>query len=48
MSDLASRSRVTYRVAYKSGDVVFKQMPEPTPLQQRAYELLGLLPVSGK
>ena len=48
MSDLASRSRVTYRLASKEVDVVFKQVPEPTPLQQRAYELLGLLPVNGK
>lgn len=48
MSDLASRSRVTYMLASKSIDLTFKQVPEPTPLQQRAYELLGLLPVSGK
>ena len=48
MSDMAGRSRVTYRAASKGADVIFKQVPEPTPLQRRAYELLDLLPVSGK
>lgn len=47
MSDLASRSRVTYRLKSKNMDLTFKQVPDPTPLQRRAYELLGLLPVSG-
>lgn len=48
MSDLASRSRVTYRLASQDMDLTFKQLPKPTPLQQRAYELLGLLPGSRK
>jgi transposase len=48
MSDLASRSRVTYKLASKGIDLAFKQVPEPTPLQRRAYELLGLFPVGGK
>ena len=48
MSDLASRSRVTYKLASKGIDLTFKQVPAPTDLQRRAYELLGLLPVSGK
>jgi len=48
MSDLASRSRVTYKLASKGVDLTFKQVPAPTALQRRAYELLGLLPVSGK
>jgi transposase len=48
MSDLASRSRVTYKLESKDIDLTFEQVPEPTPLQRRAYELLGLLPVSGK
>ncbi len=48
LADLASRSRVTYRLASKGGvDLSFRRVPAPTPLQQRAYELLGLLPVSG-
>jgi transposase len=47
MSELASRSRVTYRLASKGVDLTFNQVPEPSPLQRRAYELLGLLPVSG-
>jgi len=47
MADLAARARVTY--ALRSGDStpIFKQVPEPTPLQARAYELIGLLPVAG-
>ena len=48
MSDLASRSRVTYKLAAKGSDLTFRQVPGPTALQRRAYELLGLLPVSGK
>jgi len=48
MSDLASRSRVTYKLASKGIDLTFKQVPAPTDLQRRAYGLLGLLPVSGK
>jgi transposase len=48
MSDLASRSRVTHTLASKGVDLRIKQVPEPTPLQRRAYELLGLFPVSGK
>jgi transposase len=47
MSDLASRSRVTYKLASKDVELTFKQVPAPTALQRRAYELLGLLPVSG-
>jgi transposase len=47
MSELASRSRVTYRLASKGVDLTFNQVPEPSPLQRRAHELLGLLPVSG-
>jgi transposase len=48
LAELASRARVTYEL--KSGDSksTFKQAPEPTPLQARAYELLRLFPVAGK
>ena len=48
MSDMASRSRVTYKLRSQGLDLTFKQVPEPSALQRRAYELLGLLPVSGK
>jgi len=47
MADLATRARVTYSL--RSGDrtPIIKQVPEPTPLQARAYELIELLPVAG-
>ncbi len=47
MSELASRGRVTYRLKAEDSSLTFKQVPEPTPTQARAYELLGLLPVAG-
>jgi transposase len=47
MSELASRGRVTYRLKAEDSSLTFKQVPEPTPTQARAYELLGLLPVTG-
>jgi transposase len=47
MAELATRARVTYGL--RSGDPapIFKQVPEPTRLQARAYELVELLPVAG-
>jgi hypothetical protein len=47
LAELASRARVTYQI--KSGDlkVTCKQVPGPTPLQARAYELIRTLPVTG-
>ena len=47
LADLASRARVTYEI--KSADVTLtcKQVPEPTPLQARAYELIRAFPVTG-
>lgn len=47
LAELASRARVTYEI--KSGDVTltYKQVPEPTPLQARAYELIRTFPVTG-
>jgi hypothetical protein len=47
LADLASRARVTYEI--KSADVTLtcKQVPEPTPLQARAYELIRTFPVIG-
>ncbi len=47
MSELASRARVTYGLRTEKSNLTFKQVPEPTPLQARAYKLLGLLPVAG-
>jgi hypothetical protein len=47
LADLASRARVTYE--FKSGELKLtcKQVPEPTPLQARAYELIRTFPVTG-
>ena len=47
MADLATRARVTYGLRSGDSTPIFKQVPEATPLQARAYELLGLLPVAG-
>jgi Transposase DDE domain len=46
MAELATRARVTYSLRSGDSTPIFKQVPEPTPLQARAYELLGLLPVA--
>jgi transposase/ribosomal protein L35 len=47
LADLAGRARVSYEL--KSGDstLTFQQVPEPTPLQARAYELIRSFPVAG-
>jgi len=47
LAELASRARVTYK--FKSGELKLtcKQVPEPTPLQARAYELIRTFPVTG-
>jgi hypothetical protein len=47
MAELATRARVTYGLRLGDSTPTFKQVPEPTPLQARAYALLGLLPVAG-
>ena len=47
MAELASRVRVTYGVQWEESNLTFQQVPEPTPLQARAYQLLDLLPVAG-
>jgi transposase len=51
---LASRARVTYvfkeKTEQKTADktpVTFRQVPDPTPVQARAYELLRTFPVTG-
>jgi len=45
LEDLATRCRNTVRLKHDAG-VTFTQVPPPTPVQHRAYELLGLLPVA--
>jgi len=47
LAELASRARVTYE--FKSGELKLtcQQVPEPTPLQARAYELICAFPVTG-
>ncbi|HXP17730.1 MAG TPA: IS1634 family transposase [Terriglobales bacterium] len=47
MAELASRARVTYRLQAEPSGPTFKQVPQPTPLQAKAYHLLTLLPVAG-
>jgi len=47
MAELASRARVTYGLKSDPSSPTFKQVPEPTPLQAKAYQLLALLPVAG-
>jgi len=46
VKELASRARVTYALQSQGSSVTFQQVPEPTPLQARAYELITLLPVA--
>lgn len=46
LADLATRCRNTVRLK-RDASVTFTQAPDPTPLQRRAYELLGLFPVVG-
>jgi transposase/ribosomal protein L35 len=48
LAELASRARVTYELKSGGSKLTFQQVPEPTPLQARAYELLKLFPVAGK
>ena len=47
MAALASRARVTYGLKSEESTPSFQQVPEPTPLQAKAYALLALLPVAG-
>ena len=47
MAALASRARVTYGLKSEESTPTFQQVPEPTPLQAKAYALLELLPVVG-
>jgi transposase len=47
MAELAIRGRNTYKLKNDDSSLTFSQVPPPTVLQKRAYELLGLFPVSG-
>ena len=47
LSDLASRARVTYSLKTEKSGPTFQQVPPPTRLQAKAYELLNLLSVAG-
>jgi len=47
LADLASRARVTYSLKADQSGSTFQQVPAPTPLQAKAYELLNPLPVAG-
>jgi transposase len=47
MAELASRARVTYGLKSDESTPSFQQVPEPTPLQAKAYALLAMLPVVG-
>jgi len=47
LAALASRARVTYEIRSADVTLTCKQMPEPTPLQARAYELIRAFPVTG-
>jgi transposase len=50
LKELASRSRVTYALKSDKTDetakTTFQQLPAPTPVQARAYELLRAFPVT--
>jgi hypothetical protein len=49
LKELASRSRVTYALKADKTDetkTTFQQVPAPTPVQDRAYELLRTFPVT--
>ena len=52
LKELASRSRVTYALksdkAEETAKTTFQQVPDPTPVQARAYELLRLFPVTAR
>ena len=51
IAELASRARVTYALKpqnpeQKKTNLTFKQVPEPNPVQARAYELIRMFPVT--
>jgi hypothetical protein len=52
MEDLGSRARVTYALKSQKSEektnLTFQQVPEPTPLQARASELIRMFPVTAR
>jgi len=48
LEELATRGRVTYKLRSQEIDLSYQQVPALSPIQQRAHELLRLLPVNGK
>src|SRR5438876_211859 len=52
LRELASRARVTYALkpqkAEEKTNLTFRQVPEPTPVQARAYELVRTFPVTAR
>jgi len=46
LAELATRCRNTYRLKGNDATLIFSQVPDLTPVQRRAYELLELLPVA--
>src|SRR6516165_5358146 len=52
MAELASRARVTYalkpQTAAENTNLKFQQVPEPTSVQARAYELIRMFPVTAR
>jgi hypothetical protein len=47
LSELASQAKVTYELQRGNSPLTFRQAPEPTPLQARAYELIRTFPATG-
>jgi len=47
LAELGNRARVTYSLKKDESAPTIQQVPPPNPLQERAYELLNLLPVGG-
>jgi transposase len=52
LGELASRARVTYAIkpqkAEAKTNLTFQQVPKPTPVQARAYELVRMFPVTAR
>jgi transposase len=52
LNELASRARVTYALkpqkTEEKTNLAFQQVPEPTPLQARAYQLIRMFPVAAR
>jgi hypothetical protein len=42
LRDLGTRCRNTCRIPAESSGATFQQLTQPTPLQSRAFQLLGL------